>query len=248
MNRDEFRNLVKTVILEVKKEREEDPLYTKKKEKKNNYLNGEKSKYTRNVDNKQNKTVHALLDKIVKIVNPIDPNIEAILDDHNDISVRLPGMFRIRVRPNWSNNYNVEAFRNMSDRVYAIGLDDKQVLNFIRVNFAANKKGYVQGAYDKAMDQTKDKTEKRAAELPKTEKVPNKEVPEKDIEDLGKDEDHDQSAPMSVAEEPERQEDHGVEKAKNMKKAVTMSKKDVDDSLTIKKNEFGDTSKIGKKV
>jgi hypothetical protein len=247
MNKDEFRNLVKTVILEVKQEKSKEPDYMKRKDKKS-YLNGEKSKYQRNVDNKVDKTAHALLDKIVNVVKGIDTNIEAILDDHNDISVRLPGVFRIRIRPNWSNNYTVEAFRNMSDRVYAVGLDGKQVLNFIRVNFVANKKGYVQSAYDKVVDQMKDKTEKKAGELPKTEKVPNKEVPEKDKEDLSKDEDHDQSAPMSVAEEPERQEDHGVEKAKNMSKAVAMSKKDVDDSLTIKKSEFGDTSKIGKKV
>lgn len=248
MKKEEFRNLVKSVILEVKKEKVADTPYDDKKPGKNSYLNGEKSKYKKDVDNKPSKTVHALLDKITKLVGPIDKNIEALLDDHNDISVRLPGVFRIRISPKWSGMYDVEAYRNMSDRVYAIALNDKQVMDFIRVNFVNAKKGYVQKAYNKSMENMKDKTEKKVAELPKTEKVPEKEVPEKEKEDLGKDKDHDQSAPMAFVEEPERQEDHGVEKAKNMAKAVTMSKKEVDDSLTIGKNEFGDTSKIGKKV
>lgn len=230
MNKDEFRNLVKSVILEVKQEKAKEPDYMKRKDRKNSYLNGERSKYKKNVDNKPNKTVHALLDKIVKAVKPIDDNIEAILDDNNDISVRLPGVFRIRVRPNWTNNYNVEAFRNMSDRVYAVGLDDKQVMDFIRVNFAANKKGYVQSAYDKAMDQTKDKTEKKVKELPKTEPVKNLEPTEKEKEEAISSDVDKQDDPLKVAEEPERQEDHGVEKAKNMAKAVAMSKKDGTDA------------------
>jgi hypothetical protein len=226
MNKDEFRNLVKSVILEVKQEKKDGSPYMKRKDGPNSYLNGEKSKYQRNVDNKSNKTVHALLDKITKLVNPIDPNIECILDDHNDISVRLPGVFRIRIAPHWSNNYNVEAFRNMSDRVYAIGLNDKQVMDFIRVNFVANKKGYVQSAYDKAMDQTKDKTEKKAKEIPKTEPVKNLDPTEKEKEaGISNDVDK-QDEPMKVAEEPERQEDHGVEKAKNMAKSMAMSKRD----------------------
>jgi hypothetical protein len=246
MKIEEFRSLVKNVILEVKKEKSE-TLYDDKKNKKNSYLNNEKSKYKRNVDVKPSKTVHALLDKIAKAVNPIDPNIECILDDHNDISVRLPGVFRIRVTPRWSNNYNVEAYRNMSDRIYAVGLDDKQVMDFIRVNFVVSKKGYVQKAYDKSHDNLKDKTDKKVAELPKTEKIPEKEVPEKEKEDAVTDKKDEPTAQMSVAEEPKRQEEHGVEKNKQMPKVQKMIKKEVDDSLTIGKNDFGDTSKMGKK-
>lgn len=246
MNRDQFRNFVKGVILEVKKEKseQEEAPYMEKKDGTTNYLNGEKTKYKKNVDVKPNKTVHALLEKIEKAVKRIDGDISVELDDHNDITVIFAGVFRVRIRPNWSNNYNVEAFRNMTDRVYAIGLDDKQVLNFIKVNFATQKKSYQQKAYDKSMDNMKDKTEKKAAELPKTEPIDPIEVPEKEKEES----EDDQDDPMSVVEKPKRQEDHGVEKAKNMTKAVKMSKKEVDDSLTIGKNDFGDTSKIGKKV
>jgi hypothetical protein len=53
---------------------------------------------------------------------------------------------------------------------------------------------------------------------------------------------------MSPAEEPKRQEDYDVQKSKNMAKAQKMSKKVVDDTLVIGKKDFGDTSKIGKRV
>jgi len=245
MNKDQLRNLIRNLILEVKKEKteKEEAPYLDKKDGTTNYLNGEKSKYKKNVDNKPGHTAHALLAKIEKAVKKIDSIISVELDDHNDITVIFPGVFRIRVRPNWSNNYNVEAFRNMSDRVYAVGLDDKQVLNFIKVNFATQKKSYQQKAYDKSMDNLKDKTEKKAAELPKTEPVDPIEVPEKEKEEL----DHPQDDPMSVAEEPKRQEDHDVEKNKAMKDAMKMAKKDVDDSLTVKQKDQT-TSKMGKKV
>lgn len=230
MNKNQFRNFVKEIILEVKKEKseKEELPYLEKKDGTTNYLNGEKSKYKKNIDNKPNHTAHALLAKIEKAVKKIGDDISVKLDDHNDITVILPGMFRIRVRPNWSNNYNVEAFRNMSDRVYAVGLDDKQVLNFIKVNFAANKKSCQQKSYDKSMDNLKDKTDKKATELPKTEKVDEKDVPAKEKEES----EDEQDAPMSVAEEPKRQEEYGVEKNKEMPKIQKMIKKEVDGDLT----------------
>ena len=93
------------------------------------------------------------------------------------------------------------------------------------------------------MDDLKDKTNKKSSELPKTEPIDPIEVSEKEKEEL----DHPQDDPMSVVEEPKRQEDHTVEKNKAMKDAMKMAKKDVDDSLTVKQKDQT-TSKMGKKV
>jgi len=223
MKKIEFRNFVKSIILEVKKE---------KGSGENCYLNGEKDKFKKDVDNKESETVHKLLGQIETAVKKIDKNISVILDDHNDIMVKHPGIFSIRVKPKWSGIFDVEAFRNMSDRVYAIGLDVKQVMNFIKVNFVANKKSYVQTAYDKSIGNLKDDSEKKAKELPKGNAVKQKEVGDKDKEDDVTDKKDEPDSPMKPVEDVKRQEDHNVEKNKEMPKIQKMVKKEVDDDLT----------------
>jgi plasmid maintenance system killer protein len=241
MKKDEFINLVKTVILEVKKEKAD------KKDKDDSYLNGEKSKFRKDIDNDPSKTVQSLIKKIESAVKSIDKKIEVCQDYHNDISVKLKGVFSIRINPKWSGIYDVEAYRNMSDRVFAVGLSEEQVLNFIKVNFAINKKSYVQTAYDKSIDNLKDNSEKKVKDLPKVEPVKNMEVPKKDIENAVTDKKDEPNAPMATVKEKdvERQEDHVVEKNKEMPKMQKMIKKEVDNDLTTK---FGDTSKMSKKV
>ena len=233
MKKDAFRQFVRSIILEVKKEKEKDP-DKEGKGKKNSYLDNEKPKYRRDVDNEASKTVNKLVTRIKTVVSGIDKGIKVVLDDHNDIMVTNPGMFKIRVKPKWSGMFDVEAYRNMSDRIYAIGLSNEQVLNFIRVNFVEEgKKSYVQTAHDKAIDQTKDAS-KRPKDLPKGEKVKEKEVPDKEVEDAVSDKKDQPNAPMSVItdKDVERQEDHGVEKNKEMPKIQKMVKKEVDDDLT----------------
>lgn len=236
MDKTEFKSLVKEIILEVKKEKkdQEDSSYLKKKDKDTDYLNGEKSKYRKDVDNDPSKTVDSLVKKIAGAVKKIDSKITVILDDHNDISIKLDGVFSIRVKPKFSGNYDVEAFRNMSDRIYAIGLDGDQVLNFIRVNFAVSKKSYVQTAYDKSMDNMIDSSTKKAKELPKGSGVKEKEVSEKDKEDAVTDKKDQPDSPMTPVNEKniEKQSDHSVEKNKEMPKIQKMVKKEVDDDLT----------------
>ncbi len=122
------------------------------------------------------------------------------------------------------------------------------MIDFVKVNFAVSKKGYVQSAYDKSIGHLKDDSEKRSKELPKGEPVDHKEVSDKDVEDAVEDKRDLPDAPMIPTETPKRQEDHGVEKAKNMTKSVAMSKKDVDDTLVVGKKDFGNTSKLSKKV
>lgn len=245
MNKEQFRNYVKSILLEVKKEKEDGD---KKDPKSKNYLDSTTSKYKKDVDGDFGDTSAKLVQQIERIVKKIDKQASCVLDDHNDITAILPGEFRIRINPVGAGLFNVEAFRNMTDRVYAIALSKEQVVDFVKANFVARKKGYVQSAYDKSMENMKDASEKKSKDLPKGEPVKAIEVPEKDKEDAVTDKSDLPDAPMTPTDEPKRQEDHGVEKAKNMPKAVKMAHKEVDDTLVIGKKEFGDTSKIGKKV
>lgn len=245
MNKEQFRQYVKSILLEVKKEKDSGD---KKDPKSKDYLDSTEPKYKRDVDGDFGDTSAKLLQQIERLVKKIDKQASAVLDDHNDITAILPGEFKIRITPTGASLFNVEAFRNMTDRVYAIALSKEQVIDFVKANFVARKKGYVQSAYDKSMENMKDASEKKAKDLPKGEPVKAIEVPEKEKEDAVTDKKDLPDAPMSPAEEPKRQEDHDVEKAKNMAKAQKMSKKVVDDTLVIGKKDFGDTSKIGKKV
>lgn len=229
MKRDEFKNFLKEVILEVKKEKKEkESLTTPEKHGDKNYLNGEKNKFKRDLDNDPEKTVCKLMSQIEGIVKKIDKNITVVLDDHNDISIKFPGVFSIRVKPRWSGNFDIEAFRNMSDRVYAIALDNEQVLNFIKVNFSISKKCYVQSAYDKSMENLKDDSKKKSKDLPKGEPVKHKEVPDKDIKDQVTDKKDKPDAQLSVVDEKniEKQSDHAIEKNKEMPKIQKMIKKE----------------------
>lgn len=239
MKKEEFQKFVKSIILEVKKEKKDSVLWG----------DSTASKYRSDIERDSDTDASTkLVDEIDKIVKKIDKSASCVLDDHNDITAILPGVFRIRIAPKGAGIFDVEAFRNMTDRVYAIALSKEQIIDFVKVNFAAKKKGYVQSAFDKSRENAKDAGDKRSKDLPKSEPVDHKKVPDKDIEDAVKDKKDTPNVQMSLAEKPKRQEEYGVEKPENMKKAVAMSKKDVDSSHTIKKNEFGDTPKVGKKV
>lgn len=237
MNKESFRHFVKSILLEVKKERsgKKDSNSDEKPNKNQSYLDNESTKYKRDINNDPNETLKKMVSKIKTAVAKISKGISVNLDDHNDITVLNPGLFKIRVKPKWSGMFDVEAYVNMSDRVYAIGLNASQVLDFIKVNFAqeGGRKSYVQTAYDTAINQTKDAS-KRAKDLPQGEKVKEKEVPDKEIEDAVSDKKDNPDAPMSVITDKNvvRQEDHDVEKNKEMPKIQKMIKKEVDDDLS----------------
>lgn len=245
MNKEQFRQYVKNIILEVKKEKDDGG---KKDKKTKNYLDNTDSKYKKDVDGAFDDTSAKLTQQIEQIVKKIDKNASCVLDDHNDITAILPGEFRIRINPVGAGLFNVEAFKNMTDRVYAVALSKEQVIDFVKINFVARKKGYVQTAYDKSMENMKDASEKKSKDLPKGETIKPIEVPEKEKEDAVSNKNDMPHAPMTPSVDPKRQEDHGVEKAKNMTKSVKMAHKEVDGTLVIDKKDFGDTSKIGKKV
>lgn len=222
MKKDEFRNFIRELIFEVKKE------------KSNDSSDGQTSKYKKNVDSSFDDTSSKLAQEIDKIVKKIDKNASCQLDDHNDVTAILPGVFKIRISPKGASLFDVEAFRNMSDRVYAISLTKDQIVDFVKVNFSVAKTSYVQSAYDKSLNNLKDNSTKKSKDLPKGEPVKHKEISDKDIEKNDDNKTDDPDSPMTTVEEKniERQEDHGVEKNKQMPKIQKMIKKDVDNDLT----------------
>ena len=242
MKKNEFHNFVKSIILEVKKEKK----VSDEKEKSKDYLNNEEPKYKRDVDKKHDESTSKLIKSIRAIVNKIGKGINVVGDVRGNVVVEMPEMFYVKITPKWSGIYDVEAFKDLTDRIYAVGLSYQQILDFIKVNFSKDKTGYVQSAYDKSMNNIKDSSEKKSKDLPKGEVVKHKEVFNKDKEDLSKD--HDQSNSLETIKEKdiERQEDHGIEKPKTMSSAVKMSKKTIDDELVT--SDFGNTSKMSKKV
>lgn len=231
MNKDQFRQFVKSLILEVSKESKSDD--DKKESKSKDYLDNTDEKYTSDVDGSYDKTSEKLCGQLDRIVKKINKAASCTLTVNNEIIASIPGEFTIRVKPVGPNLFNVEAYRNMSDLVYAIALDKEQVIDFVKVNFVTRKKSYVQGAFDKSRENLKDKT-KKEKDLPKGEPVKPAEVSDKDKEDAVTDKNDDPSSPMTSVKEKdiERQEDHAVEKAKNMSKAVKMAHKEVDSDLT----------------
>lgn len=220
MKIDKFRTLVQSVLREVKEER-------KKTSDKNNYLDGTDSQYKQNVNNDVDTTVESLVSKIKTVVSRIDKKITVKLDDHNDIMVVFVGVFTIRVRPNWSGNFNIEAYRNMTDRVYAVGLTDNQIIDFIKVNFNKNQDSYIQTAYNKIIKNRKDAT-KKDKDLPKTEIVKVKELTKTEKVKTSGENKQTPSDPMETvdAKKLELQSDHKVEKNKEMPKIQKMIKRE----------------------
>lgn len=229
MKINEFKNFVRSIISESKKKKSDED--SEKKEKTaiaKDYLDQETSKYRKDIDNEPSENIHKLLASIRAVVNKIGKKIEVFKDDHNDIMVRQAGIFYIRINPKWFGSFDVEAYRNLSDRIIAVGLNYTQLINFIKVNFSDKKASYVQTAYNKSKENLEDRSVKKAKELPKTEPVKNKEVPAKEKEDAVTDKDDEPNAPMAAVEEKDikRQEDYGVEKNKRMAPMQKMIKKE----------------------
>jgi len=238
--KENFTQLVKTLLEEVKKEKDDEKKSKTdgKKDADKCYLNQEKSKYKSDIDNDPAKTANKLVSSIKSVVGKIEKKIQVVIDDHDTIVVKQPGVFYVRVKTKWNDMFDVEAYRNMSDLVRAIGLNFDQVIDFIKVNFVnTDQKSAIQTSRDKHFDlinKEKENGDKKSKELPKGEGVKHKEVKDSEIENAVTDKKDEPTAAMSEVKEKdiEKQSDHGVEKNKEMPKIQKMVKKTIDDDLT----------------
>jgi len=232
--KENFINLVKTLLEEVKSEKEEEKK-SGDNNKKESYLNQEKSKYKSDIDKDPSKTPTKLVSSLKSVVSKIGKKIQVVLDEHDTIVVKQPGVFYIRIKTKWNDRFDVAAYRNMTDLVRAVGLDFNQVIDFVKVNFVnSDKKTAISTSRDKSMENMEDNSKKKSKELPKTEPVKHMEVKDKDIENAVTDKKDEPTAQMSPVNEKdiEKQSDHGVEKNKEMPKIQKMVKKEIDSDLT----------------
>ena len=220
-----YKSLFTSLILEAKKEMEQEDSDIKDKD----YKNQEQSKYSKNIDMDYDNSPTKLVKSLQYLTKRINKNIEVFIDDHKDVKVVLKDVFYVRINPKFRGYFDVEAYKNMTDRIYAIGLSFDQVLNFVKVNFGVKTKSYVQSAYDKSMDNLVDKTKKQVKDLQQSEPLKVKDVDKKEIEKSIDKKEDEPNAPMSTVNDKkiEKQVDHEPVKPK-MKKT-----KDDDDSHTV---------------
>lgn len=185
------------------------------KKKKNTYKKDELGK--NNVVGDDNRLVKSkskteMCDEISKLATGIDKNTSVYWDDHDDLKVDLLDRIYIRISERFTNSFNVEAFKNLADRIYAVNLNYDQLKDFVKVNLEnLDKDDAVQSAFQKSLDNSKDKentyekktvshtvnTGKKAKnskpvdnEVEKVEDLPDSPMTEVDVDDVEKQSDH----------------------------------------------------------
>jgi len=192
MNKDFLKNLVKETLTEMKAEKTADRPAKKqrireslksvigqilkeyiasvnKPKKSKDDIEKERKGYAKDGNVHLDKTNEQLKDEMEKISNDIDKSIEVKWDDHGDLVVDAKELFKVRIHPMWDNNFYIESWPRLQDRVVAVGLDWEQVKNFVKANFKHDSEDIentkVDQAKNKAMDHLEDESGK--GEVPK---------------------------------------------------------------------------------
>lgn len=74
-----------------------------------------------------------------KIVEDKFKEFDVYWDDHNDLVVNGQNLIKIRIVPKFENNFDIDAYFKLVDRVRAIGLTWDQVKAFVKVNLETLK-------------------------------------------------------------------------------------------------------------
>lgn len=223
--RESFTKMIRDVILEVKK----------KKFNKSNDVGQEDKAYAglRNVGDKKEKALSndEILKDVTELAQGSYKSANVFWDDHRDLNVCVKDRFHIRINLKFENNYDVNATKNSADRIYAIGLTYKQLKDFIKTNLdKLDEPDYVSGTYKKALDNTKDQTNKKFNVPIKSKKVKEKSVQPKEQQKDVKNQDDLPDKPMADVGEFSKQSDHKVEKPTTK---VTDKKPKEDSDLTV---------------
>ena len=159
------------------------------------------------------KSKSELLDDIITLVKGINDDFTAEWDDHDDISIIVKDLFKIRIIPKWENNYCIEAFTRNEDRIYITGQNWDQVKEFVKVNLK-DAATCVTKAADKVVKNQEDQV-----------KSPDKGMPQKD-----------KPKTLPLTNEP-------VKTTKNKDKNYTEEPKDNDDLPEKPMKDVGDVKK-----
>jgi hypothetical protein len=198
-----FKELVKTCLIEVRKEREGKQQLRETLKK---YVRGvlkevitgpvspepqdkeEKEKIDKGFDKAGNQPKEESQDQQVQQIASIVTSINKNFNVHRETEgvtgayssgkrsfIIIDGgeLVSIRIKERWENNFDIEEIIRESDRVIAVGLSWPQVKAFVKANVSEISKTTPNLAKDKAMAHLDDKTPKRDKDLPDT-SIPNR--------------------------------------------------------------------------
>lgn len=175
MNRENFRNIIKECLVEVRKEI--DPRINLKeslrnvvrevlteistvkipepdKEEKETIQKGYNKKNNVRLD----KTNEKLQKELETIVHDINSDWEVYWDDRNDLNVDAKNLLRVRITQKFENNFDVDAMVKLVDRIRVIAVTWDQVKNFVKANFKSlENKTIPDKLHQKSIDNYKDK-------------------------------------------------------------------------------------------
>ena len=126
--KESLRGVVKDVLKEIANVSKPEP----SKEEKEKVSKG----YSKNGNERLDKTNEKLRDELETIVHGIDPTWNAYWDDHGQLIVRAQNLLYVRICPKFEDNFDVDAMVKLVDRVRAIALTWEQVKSFIKANFS----------------------------------------------------------------------------------------------------------------
>jgi hypothetical protein len=113
--------------------------------------------YNKKGNERINKGNGKLFSELERLVNGIDENFEVILDDNDDFTINARELGKVRICPRWENNFDIEFYTKMQDRVRVIGATWEQAKDFVKANLKPDAKTKVDTAYNKSIDHLKDR-------------------------------------------------------------------------------------------
>lgn len=171
----------------------------------------ETEKVQKQYNKKGNETIdkpnEKLVDELERLVRGINEKFSVSLDDNDDFYVDARELGKIRICPRWENNFDIEFYTKMQDRVRVIGATWDQAKNFVKANLKVDTKTKTQTAYKKSIDNIKDREEIKKSAGPDHDIVKNRlESPEKSkVKDTKKDDmDYNEKQVKSDDDQPDQ--------------------------------------------
>lgn len=171
------------------------------------------------------KTCLEIQEELDKEVKKIDKKYSVVKNDAGNFEMCGCEPHHIFVRPRWYNNFEVLAFKDKTDRTKKIGLNYDEVKDFLKTTLSNTDQNYVNKAYNKNAENSRDKEKK------KNQGDKPQETDEKVVDAVEKKEDlPDQPMQDVNIKKIEKQVDHSVKGEKQKYKYPKQS----DDDLTVK--------------
>ncbi len=225
MKIDQLRTLISESIKEVIAERKVQKQRLDEKQKFATLLKSLISEVIEEKSSEFEKTCKEIEEELNKDAQKINKSYSVTKNDAGNFELCGCEPYHIHVRPRWNNSFEVLAYKDKTDRTKKIGLTYDEVKEFIKDYLTNENENYVDGAYNKAAENSVDKEKK------KNQGDKPQETDEKVVDAVEKKEDlPDQPMQDVNLKKIEKQSDHSLKGEKVKYKAPKQS----DDSLTIK--------------